>query len=215
MNIDSRTRDDKGQIVLGLLHEVAQDNAISQRTLAQRLGVALGIANATLARCVKKGLIKVSQAPANRYLYYLTPAGFSEKSRLTAEYLSQSFGFFRTARDQCQRILTECRHRQLSRIALAGSGDLADIVVMCATGEGVEIVGAFDARLNATSSSLLTVFERREQLPDHDAVVIVCLHDAADLHRSLVEELGAERVLVPPLLMRPVQRDTAEGSHHL
>jgi len=28
--------------------------------------------------------MKIKQAPANRYVYYLTPKGFAEKSRLTA-----------------------------------------------------------------------------------------------------------------------------------
>ena len=46
-----------------------------------------------------KGLVKMSQVPLNRYAYYLTPQGFAEKSRLTAEYLSVSFNFFRRARN--------------------------------------------------------------------------------------------------------------------
>ena len=68
--------------------------------MAGDLGIALGLANAYLKRCVKKGLIKVSQVPANRYAYYLTPKGFAEKSRLTAEYLSVSFNLFRDTRAQ-------------------------------------------------------------------------------------------------------------------
>ena len=73
--------------------------------LPEAAGIALGLANAYLKRCVKKGLIKVSQAPANRYAYYLTPKGFTEKSRLTAEYLTISFNFFRDARAQCAALL--------------------------------------------------------------------------------------------------------------
>ena len=41
------------------------------------------------------------QVPLNRYAYYLTPQGFAEKSRLTAEYLAASFDFFRRARGDC------------------------------------------------------------------------------------------------------------------
>ena len=60
---------------------------MTQRHLADRLGVALGLANSYLRRCARKGLIKITQAPDNRYLYYLTPQGFTEKTRLTARYL--------------------------------------------------------------------------------------------------------------------------------
>ena len=76
-------RDDS--VTLNILDTVEQNEHISQRDLSRKLGVALGLANSYLKRCVRKGLIKVQQAPANRYLYYLTPKGFSEKSRLTAQ----------------------------------------------------------------------------------------------------------------------------------
>ena len=79
------------RIMLGLLDAVEQDRAQSQRHLASELGIALGLVNAYLKRCIKKGLVKVSEAPARRYAYYLTPKGFAEKSRLTVEYLSASF----------------------------------------------------------------------------------------------------------------------------
>ena len=71
------------RIVLGLLTSVEADGARSQRRIAAELGIALGLVNAYLKRAVKKGLVKVGQAPARRYAYYLTPQGFSEKSRLT------------------------------------------------------------------------------------------------------------------------------------
>src|SRR5690349_10529744 len=75
------------RLVLGLLTSVEVDGARSQRRIAAELGVALGLVNAYLKRAVKKGLVKVGHAPAQRYAYYLTPKGFSEKSRLTIEYL--------------------------------------------------------------------------------------------------------------------------------
>src|SRR3546814_11880534 len=64
------------------------------------MGVALGLANALLKRCAAKGLVKIQNAPARRYAYYLTPKGFAEKSRLVAEYLEPSLHFFRGSRSQ-------------------------------------------------------------------------------------------------------------------
>src|SRR5712692_3825163 len=96
---------EKTRIILGLLDSVERGGAQSQRRLASELGIALGLVNAYLKRCVRKGLVKVSQAPARRYAYYLTPQGFAEKSRLTVEYLSYSFGFFRQAKADCAALL--------------------------------------------------------------------------------------------------------------
>src|SRR6185437_12480740 len=94
------------RIVLGLLTSVEVDGARSQRRMAAELGVALGLVNAYLKRSIKKGLVKVSHAPARRYAYYLTPQGFSEKSRLTVEYLSDSFSFFRRAKTDCSELFS-------------------------------------------------------------------------------------------------------------
>ena len=82
------------EITLGVLNAVEENSRVTQRDVAKYIGIALGLTNAYLKRCIRKGLIKVQQVPANRYSYYLTPKGFAEKSRLTGEYLAQGFQFF-------------------------------------------------------------------------------------------------------------------------
>ena len=74
-----RDAGEDSEILLGLLNSVEENGARSQRHLAAELGIALGLVNAYLKRCVKKGLLKVGEAPARRYAYYLTPQGFAEK----------------------------------------------------------------------------------------------------------------------------------------
>src|SRR5579872_4632175 len=103
------------QILLGLLESVERDGAQSQRRLAGELGIALGLVNAYIKRCINKGLLKVNQVPAGRYAYYLTPHGFAEKSRLTVEYLSYSFSFFRHAREDCAAVLRAAHARGFNR----------------------------------------------------------------------------------------------------
>ena len=135
------------EIVLGLLTSIERDSAITQRKLAGDLGIALGLANSYLRRCVRKGLIKMSQVPLNRYAYYLTPQGFAEKSRLTAEYLSVSFNFFRRARGDCVGLLQQCAARGWRRVALYGAGDLAEIAVLSAGEAGIAVICVIDAGL--------------------------------------------------------------------
>ncbi len=77
MNANKR----KDSLTLEILETIEKHDNLTQRHLADNLGVALGLANSYMKRCVLKGLIKVHQAPANRFLYYLTPKGFAEKSR--------------------------------------------------------------------------------------------------------------------------------------
>src|SRR6266487_6085269 len=104
------------RILLGLLQAVERESGQSQRRLAAELGIALGLVNIYLKRCVNKGLLKMAQAPARRYAYYLTPQGFAEKARLTLEYMSYSFELFRRARADCASVFEAARSQGFSRV---------------------------------------------------------------------------------------------------
>ena len=138
-------RDREDALTLEILDVIDRQNDVSQRHLASHLGVALGLANSYLKRCVRKGLIKVTQAPANRYLYYLTPTGFAEKSRLTAQYLSHSLSFYRKAGESCRRVFDQCEHNGWQRLLLCGISDLAEIATLRAMERSIVIVGIYDS----------------------------------------------------------------------
>jgi DNA-binding MarR family transcriptional regulator len=192
---------EQSRIVLGLLESVERDGGTSQRRLAAELGIALGLVNAYLRRCVKKGLVKVAQAPARRYAYYLTPQGFAEKSRLTVEYLSYSFSFFRDARADCAVALAQASACGWRRIALAGVSDLAEISTICALESGVTIVAVVDAASDVARFIGLPVVASFDDLPEPcDAVLLTDLKDPIRALARAKEHLGAERVLVPDLL---------------
>lgn len=149
--------DSQAQITLELLSAIEADDKVTQRALAQRLGVALGLANTYLKRCVRKGLIKVQQAPTNRYSYYMTPKGFSEKSRLTAEFLKQSFNFFRVSRQQLGAIFETIDSRQNVRIALIGKSDLAEVAILNAAESGRTLTVIVDPVAAKTTSSFMQI----------------------------------------------------------
>src|SRR5205085_5937856 len=144
------TEHENERIVLDLLSSVENDGERSQRRIAAELGIALGLVNAYLKRCVKKGLVKVHDAPARRYAYYLTPQGFAEKSRLTVEYLSSSFSFFRQAKADCTQAFILAKERNLRTLVLAGKSDLAEIAILSAVDTGVSIVAIVDPRADET-----------------------------------------------------------------
>ncbi len=152
------------RITLGLLNAVEANSKLTQRSVASDLGIALGLANAYLKSCVRKGLVKVNQVPANRYAYYLTPKGFSEKSRLTADYLSISFNFFRNARSECAAVFDECARRNWQRVALAGTGDLGEIAAMCAADLPIDLAGFYDPSAHEGRFAGMPVYRALHQL---------------------------------------------------
>jgi DNA-binding MarR family transcriptional regulator len=192
---------DDSRIMLGLLSSVERDGGQSQRRLGSELGIALGLVNAYLKRCVKKGFIKVTHAPARRYVYYLTPQGFAEKSRLTVEYLSYSFSFFREAKADCDVALKAAAARGFTRIALAGISDLAEIAMICAPENGVKIVAVVDGPANRSHFVGVTVVGSFDQIAvSFDAVLITDMQATADTLERVTALVGAERTLLPTLL---------------
>lgn len=202
---------DDDRIVLSLLNSV-DDGAQSQRRIAEDLGIALGLVNAYLKRCIKKGLVKVRQAPARRYAYYLTPQGFAEKSRLTVEYLSYSFSFFREAKADCARAFALAKERGFQNLVLCGKSDLAEIAILSAVDSGISIVAIVDAGARETLFVGKPVVAGHDELSiAFDAVLITDLVGARRAFDEATERYGIDRVLVPRLLgLHASQSERAE-----
>lgn len=192
--------DNETQITLGLLNAVHENSSVTQRSVAKELGIALGLANNYLKRCVNKGLIKVKQAPANRYAYYLTPMGFAEKSQLTARYLTMSFNFFRHARTHCTDVFVACDLVGLRRLGLAGASDLAEIAMICAHSSNVEIVGVLDEKVAGDDFAGLPVFKTIEAMEPVDALVLTDLAAPQATFERLRGLYPDMRIVAPRLL---------------
>lgn len=192
---------DPSRIMLGVLDAVEQDRVHSQRHLASELGIALGLVNAYLKRCINKGLVKVQEAPARRYAYYLTPKGFAEKSRLTVEYLSYSFQFFREAKADCSELLQAAKARGVNSVLLLGQSDLAEIAALCALEQGVTIAGTVQPGAGGQHFLGRPVFEDCDAVTAaFDGVLVTDLGQARRVCEDAVARFGAGRVLVPDLL---------------
>jgi DNA-binding MarR family transcriptional regulator len=197
---------ENGRIVLGLLNSVESDGARSQRRIAAELGIALGLVNAYLKRCVKKGLVKVHDAPARRYAYYLTPQGFAEKSRLTVQYLSASFSFFRQAKADCAAVFEAAKAHGFVHLLLAGQSDLAEIAILCALEGGVTIAAVVDPRSTKATFGGITVARSFAEVgASFDAVVITDVSRPAQTLEAATAFAGHDRVFAPALLkLRPL-----------
>ena len=185
---------------LEILDIVQRNEQVSQRNMANQLGVALGLANSYLKRCVKKGWVKVKQAPANRYLYYLTPKGFAEKSRLTAEYLSGSLGFYREAGDSCSRLFEQCEQKNWQRVLLCGVSEVTEIATLRSLGREVEIVGIYDPESEHEKFVGRPVWRELTHCVEHDVRVLTVIMGAAKRHAQLRLIQDGVPLLVPDVL---------------
>ena len=205
--------DNETRITMEMLHAVDGEESLSQRGLAVRLNIALGLTNAYLKRCVRMGLVKVRRTPSNRYAYYLTPKGFGEKSRLTANYLFRSFDFYRKARNQCDQLLGEAADSGLCRVALVGAGELAEIALLCALQHEVEVVGVADEGATANRFRHVDLVRDPTSLPAFDLILICDAKDPQGSFEKLAGQFGPDAIRAPGLLKIswPLLRDGPTG----
>lgn len=194
------SKDREEERVLELLVAINRQSDLSQRHLARHMGVALGLANSYLKRCVRKGLIKINGAPAHRYLYYLTPKGFAEKGRLTAKYLTTSFEFYRRAGASCVRVFDECQAKGWRRIILCGVSDLAEIAALRALEMDLSIVGTYDLGTEREQFLGRPVWREIKDPASFDTCVLTDLSMPRNNYERLVAEVGRERIMVPDIL---------------
>lgn len=201
--MDRAARDDA--IIRDLLERIDDSAEINQRRLAKELGIALGMTNAYVKRCIRKGWVKVNQVPARRYRYYLTPKGFAEKSRLTARFLSDSLTYFRRARQSFDDLYRKLEARGVRRIVLCGADELTEIAVLCSAAHRVEVVGvlAADGRDHAIAG--IAAVDPAAP-PEAELWVIAGMMGAPALHARATAIAGADRVATPSILKSILRR---------
>ena len=192
--------DPEESLTLEILDSVQRNEQLSQRHLSRQLGVALGLANSYLKRCVRKGWVKVQQAPANRYLYYLTPTGFAEKSRLTAEYLSTSLSFYREAGNSCARLLDHCAKNNWQKLLLCGVSDLAEIATLRAMERNLTIVGIYDPASEREQFLGKRVWRVLADAEPHDVRLLTEIAQPRARYNQIAAEPGGIPLLVPDVL---------------
>ncbi|HWF62331.1 MAG TPA: winged helix-turn-helix transcriptional regulator [Nitrospira sp.] len=134
----------QGQRDLLLLTEVERDGAVTQRSLASKLGVALGLTNLYLKRLARKGYIKITTIPSHRARYLLTPQGFAEKSRLTYLYMEYSLSHYRNMRARLREALSHAAKNGTKRVVIYGIGELAEMAYLSLREMHMTLIGFVD-----------------------------------------------------------------------
>ena len=115
---------------LELLKLLQDQPQMSQRDLAQAMGVSLGKANYCLKALMDKGLVKLERFRANPrkryYAYLLTPAGLKEKTRITMEFLRYKVAEYEALKKEIEQLRGDLENRRIQSAALSEqqTGDL-------------------------------------------------------------------------------------------
>ena len=187
---------------LRVLEAVQQDSRLTQRGLASKLGIALGLANIYLKRMVHKGYIKVVNVQPNRISYLITPRGIAEKARLTYEFMDYSLHLYGEVRQHLRAALHECAAAG-KRVAIFGSGEAAELAYLSLKESGLDPVAVFDTEGGGVFLGMPVMPIAEHRTIDFDLMIVATL-DRSGQPLQAVLDVG-----VPPDKLFPLRKETA------
>jgi len=169
---------------LTLFNTVENSPEINQRQLAQELDVSLGLTNTYFQRVLKKGWVRAKQVKPRRWLYFLTPQGVLEKSRLSLSYMHRTLQSFRELKSKGDEHLRILSNNGVSGIHLCGDNDLAEVLSYCFSGFEIELLSVILEKdlLDNPEQSVNTTLP---ELKSGELILLVSLEHQAELTEFL------------------------------
>jgi DNA-binding MarR family transcriptional regulator len=133
-----------------ILEAIASGEPLTQRSLSQRLGVALGLTNLLIRRLVSKGYVRVSHMGTRHVRYFMTNEGLDALAKATRQSLANTVHLYTQTREQIRYSLAlvsrECPidERGEKRIVFYGAGDVAEIAYVSLQSTDLQLVGVVD-----------------------------------------------------------------------
>jgi DNA-binding Lrp family transcriptional regulator len=184
---------------LKLLEAVEQNSRVTQRSLATKLGIALGLTNIYLRRLVRKGYIKCVNMQSNRITYLITPRGIAEKARLTYEFMDYSLHLYGEVRQHLRHALAECAAAD-RRVAIYGRGEAAELAYLSLREAGLEPVAIFDETNGVEFLGMPVRPVAEHEQVTYDLMIV------ATLERSGTALAGLIRLGIPKAKLFPLRQ---------
>jgi DNA-binding MarR family transcriptional regulator len=173
---------------LQILDELSNNDSLTQRDLSSRLGIALGLVNSYIKNLVKKGFITVKAIPSKRYAYYLTPKGFTEKTRLTYDLLHDYTRIYREARQNLKTLFNKMQHDGIKKVVFAGADEIAEIAYISLQETTIELIAVVDGErsgeifFNKTIQPLQAIDDM-----SYDSIVVTSYLKRKMIYQKLVQ----------------------------
>lgn len=94
-----------------VMHILQENPDLTQRELAERLGISVGGLNYCLKALTEKGLVKMKNFAHSKnkfgYVYVLTPSGLAEKAAITHRFLQRKMEEYEALRAEIEALKSE------------------------------------------------------------------------------------------------------------
>lgn len=110
-----------------ILQELECNPDISQKSLADKIGISVGLINIFIKRLTKKGFLKIKRINGKSLSYLLTPTGIAEKTKLTKEYFQFSINHYKNAKNMLIQKFTDYQKKDLEPLIIYTTPEWAEI----------------------------------------------------------------------------------------
>jgi DNA-binding MarR family transcriptional regulator len=117
---------------------------ITQRELASKAGLSLGMTNALLRQFAERGWVKLTKLSTRSVIYALTPDGLAEIARRTAGFFYRASRNTERYRDRLEAFILEAKASGISTLVLAGSSELDFLLEYLCERHGLVFVKSAD-----------------------------------------------------------------------
>jgi DNA-binding MarR family transcriptional regulator len=122
-----------------LLNEIAQDSLVTQGTLSNRLGIAVGSVNWYIKRLISRGWVKVSHLDRTRLKYDVTPAGMKVFTQRAMLYARDSLKIYGEYRSKAKKLVEELKLQGVKSVYIDGDDETTDILRLTCIEAGIMI----------------------------------------------------------------------------
>ncbi len=117
----------KDEIAYKLLKLIEAEPHLSQRDIAQKMGVSLGKTNYCMKALIDKGFIKLQNFYNNKkksaYIYFLTPKGIEEKAEVTYRFLQRKLEEYENIKIEIESLKDETALSKVIKPKVTGVKD--------------------------------------------------------------------------------------------
>ena len=112
---------------LDTLLELKENPSLSQRSLAHKLNISLGLTNSILKNLINRGWLKAKKDTGRKLLYIITPQGMTNVSRLMYSRFQETLHYYHYTKDLLTAYLMKLYQQGEKTINIYGTGQLAEI----------------------------------------------------------------------------------------
>jgi DNA-binding MarR family transcriptional regulator len=117
---------------------------ISQRSLADALGMAASRVNRIIRSLVDGAHVEVTDEGLRPFAYKLTKTGQAYLQELSYDHYATAVGRFREVQERIATRLTQIKEQGVERVVLYGAGEVMEVTYPLACNIGLEVVGVVD-----------------------------------------------------------------------